>query len=267
MNSLRRSAVILVGFASFSRAELPVLDEQPFIGKFLAYEDRKMAFAMTKTLSAEIELPEGKGKQMPHGMAPVINFRIEELMTDGRTVSRQINADSLATEQPAAMNFQKTTVRGKTTGDAEFEVVTEFSRGALMFGGRIISPGTLKGPLSLLIAVRVGDPYKHVPADERSDKDFARKIRRDFVELTTLDRKREKLLLLEAQELSNLMGSQVVMEFDAWKGRGLQVNASPNSTLSFKNSGSPLLEGFEIIWKADAAKDPNGEARLALTPR
>lgn len=261
------AAAVCGGFASFVRAELPVLDEQPFIGKFLAYEDRKMAFTMTKNLTGEIELPESKGKQMPHGMAPVINFRIQETMPDGRIVSRQINADSLTSEQPAAMNFQKTTVRGKTTGDAEFEVVTEVTRGALMFGGRIISPGTLKGPLSMRIAVRVGDPYKHVPADERSDKDFAKKIRRDFIELTTLDRKREKLLLLETQDLSNLIGSQVMMEFDAWKGRGLQVNASPNSTLALIKSGNHLLEGFEIIWNADPAKDPNGETRLALTPR
>lgn len=74
------------------------------------------------------------------------------------------------------------------------------------------------------------------------------------------------LQFLATEALPDGSGSSLVeVEIYAYQKQKIELLASPNSSLSLWNAGvAPLHNGFLFQWSADAAKDLDGRAKLAI---
>jgi len=96
---------------------------------------------------------------------------------------------------------------------------------------------------------------------------------KDAVILKHLDGKRVKLACVEAtdsksKEVNGPGSSSAEVEISVYQKRNIEFLAAPNSSLTLVNAApDPLHNGFWLHWSPDAAKDPEGKAKLAIRIR
>jgi hypothetical protein len=272
------AAALISGFTGLPKAgaELPSLEKQPWIGFYAAYANKRFNFSVTPQGNIELAPMNKKGTPVGKKLAITIDAGIEETLPDGKAVMKQIQVDTLESEQAATENLEKISIRGKVTGDAQFELNLEQTRGIIFIGGRVLDSGTLtKNPIRFAVRVRIPNGYpdssdaKAKPVD-KSGKAFLKKIADDSLTVKWTDGKRvkqdfEKAVDATSKDLNGPGIASAEVEISSYHGNRLIFTASPNSAITLRNAQpAPLHEGFVISWLADASKDPDGKARLAI---
>lgn len=266
------ACAILAGFTAGtnSRAELPMIEEQPWIGYYAAFANKNYDFGVTSQGNIEIRPMRNKTTPVGKKLCIKVDAGIEEILPDGSRVMKKINVDTLESEQGATDKLEKTSIRGKVTGDAEFELNLEQSRGIIFIGGRVMDPGKLtKNPVRFAVRVSIPNAYPD-EEDSKTGKSFLKKIKDDLLEVKWTDGKRakqdfEKAVDATSKELNGPGISSAEITIGCYNGKRLMFTASPNSAITLRNPQTrPLHEGFVIQWTADTTKDPDGKARLAM---
>lgn len=260
--------------AGSAAAELPILLGDEWVGCFAVHEGRKYDFSMLAQGPMELS-PKRRGRESVAEMNRIgIRFGIEEVMPDGKVVMKAIEKRSLSSEQDATRKLSRLVVRGKSTGDAVFELVIEQSRDVVSLGGRVVDPGALNGR-ELRFAIRLSIPnvYRRVELDGKQDeREFARLTQRDYLELTRMDRSRVRLThgddeTLDAEKVNGSGIEQVEMRLSYYDGRRFHFAASKGSCIEVAAARGlkPWYEGMTLHWRPDAKKDPGGNSRLRLS--
>lgn len=267
-----------------ANAELPMLDQKPWLGYYAVFANKRYCFRVLPTGDIDLSPMNEKGGLLGKQLAINIYPGIEETMPDGKTVMRQTKAKSLESKEAPTENLGKTTIRGKVTGDAEYELYIEQVRGIIFMGGRVLNAGSLtKNPIRFVVRLRIPNAYPYqenqadIPDDRKqnrkadlAEKAFQKKVRNDSLTVKWLDGKRvkqdyEKIVDVNSKELNGPGIASAEIDVGSYKGRRLLFTAAPNSAMKLQNSkAAPLHEGFTVIWAADMAKDPEAKARLAM---
>lgn len=256
-------------------AQLPTLSDKENLGYFVVARSKSSQFGIGSDGKATIRVLDNKGQTVSSKLTIDVNFNVTETMPDGKKVVRKINAESLESAQEPTDKPKNVVIKGKVTGDVEFEVMVSEERGAIMLGGRLLNPGALKNPTQFSIEVEFPNFYPEPTkdGDKKDAKQLEDKIKGDKVQLTWTDGKRVKIPASKAvegasQEVTGPGISAATVESSAFKDRKIQLTASPNSSMTASNPATrPLSEGFSLNWTADLAKDPEGKARLAIEVR
>ena len=265
----------LLGLAGISPvcAELPGLSEKEWLGYFVGYQDKKFQFGITSQGRATIKVLGKGGVPLNQRLAIPLEFVVEEVMPDGKTMAKKVKPETLESAQPATTKPEKMVIRGKVTGDATFEVFVNEDRGVISLGGRLVDPGALtKNPLRFSLRVKFPDAYPSGKAagDKDKEKALKDKMKNDRLQLTWSDGKRVK----QATDKSIDAGSKEIngpgivamqVEFNSYDEKKLEFTASENSLIALSGGpAAPLHDGFTVTWMADPAKDPEGKARITF---
>ncbi len=264
-----------------------MLDKQPWLGYYAVFTSKR--FNITVLPQGNIKITPMNDKDEPVGkdLAINIDFGIEEIPPDGKAVMKQIKFETLESRDAATEKLEKISIRGKVTGDAEFELNLEQVRGVIFIGGRVLNPGTLtKNPIRFAVRTRIPNayPYQDNKADdptdrkkekqaEKSEKEFLKKIKDDSLEVKWTDGKRvkqdfEKVVDVASKDLNGPGITSAVVEISSYMGKRMIFTAAQNSSMTLRNpQPEPLHKGFTIFWQADTAKDTEGKARLAIEVR
>ena len=247
-------------------AELPTLQEKPWLGHFVGYERRGFRFGINEDGRMTLEAKARDGKYLMNDRA--LNLYVEVIEVSGdRNYTKKLIAGSLTTTDPAAKNPNKATFRGKVTGDAEFEATVEFDGDTILLGGRILNNGSIKNPLVFQVRARHSDVYRY--SSETKVKQDAKK---DRIEYVRADKKKGKLDWLEGIDLSSEEVSgpgltSVSVEVKCYEGRKFLYAPVGEGKITLQNTkfatAAPRA-GFSILWRNNAEKDPEGKGRLQL---
>ena len=247
-------------------AELPILQEKPWLGHFVGYERRGFRFGIKEDGRMTLEAKARDGKYLINDRALNLYFEVIEVSGD-RTYTKKVIEESLTTTDTAAKNPSKATFRGKVTGDAEFEATVEFDGDTISLGGRILSNGSIKNPLQFQVRARHSDVYRY-----SSDANVKQDAKRDRIEYVRLDKKKGKAEWLEGIDLSsNEVSGQglasACVQVNCYEGREFLYTHVGSGKLTMQNtkfiSAAPRA-GFSVLWRNDAEKDPEGKGRFQL---
>ncbi|MCX6876211.1 MAG: hypothetical protein NTW21_20755 [Verrucomicrobia bacterium] len=251
-------------------AALPSLDVNPWFGHFLAYENKKFTFGLDSSAVGKLT-PLGKsGKPIGKTHLLPVTLVIEEVLPNGRTVTRKIQPDTLETKDPATAVPGKVSFRGKITGGASFEVHLEVERGVVSIGGRLLDRGTLtKNPLRFSVRATVPSAYDKVPmSGTKAAKAFGKVLKDDRLAILRTDGKRMNLtgadkLAPEPKQINGPGLAELKVEVSAYQGKVIEFSATPNSRMELSSRlEQPVHDGFAITWYPDPVKDPEGKSRL-----
>lgn len=254
-------------------AQLPSLDKQPWLGHFAAIEHKRFRLGITNQGKINLVPTNEKGDPVGQSLAIPILVGIEETLPGGSSTLKTIKPETLVTEDKATDELEKTTIRGKVTGDASFEMIIEQDRGVVSIGGRIVEPGTLtKNPIRFVARFRFPSAYPHNKkiTDRKEQKIFDKKIEDDRIDLKWTDGKRVKESFIDpvdakSKEINGPGIAAAQVEISAYKDRKFVFLASPGSSMTLSNDKpAPLHLGFTIQWSPDPAKDPEGKARVTF---
>lgn len=267
-------AAVLFISGAFQRtsAGLPMVLKQPWIGYFAVFENRNYQFSVEPDGQAALTLMDPKGELMGKSSKITVSCVVEEILPNGETRLKKIKNDSLESKEPATAKLEKTTIRGKVTGDAAYEVTIEQNLGVISIGGRITDTGTLtKNPLRFTVRVKIPNVYAEVEKGGHiAHKAFLKRIKDDCMNLKWTDGKRFKQNFIDrvdvnSKEINGPGIANAEIEMDYYNGKRLRFGATENSVITlWIDPPGPLHEGFTLNWVADTAKDPTGKSRLSL---
>jgi hypothetical protein len=273
-NWIRGLAIVWVALVSTqpAPAALPCLKEKPWFAYFLVLRDKKFNFGLSGTAEGMLT-PMGKtGKPITQSLTLPLAFMVEEILPNGRSVSRKILADSLTTKDAATAKPGQVTFRGKVTGGASFEGHIEVEHGVVAVGGHLLDAGTLKAnPLRFGIRITFPSAYRHKPQiDKQAARLFEEMLKDDHFSILWTDDKHVRLTGNDALEAGSkkvngpgIAGLRV--EVSAYQGKSFEFKATKNSKMElWCRLRQPLHRGFSINWYPDPSKDPEGKARLTF---
>jgi hypothetical protein len=246
-------------------AELPSLEEKPWYGYFAGIAGKRANIGLDTDGGAVI-IPLKKDKE-PVASNLFINvlYQVEEVAADGKVTVKKIDVDSLTSTTPATAKPDKIVFKGKAEGDVEFEGYFENVRGMVMMGGKILGKGTVTNPLRFTISTKF--PPNYANAQDKTSKEFKKKVEDDRLDLKLLDGKRAKVTGLDpfdaALPESGSAGLSQVELFISEYGEGkFTFTAAPGSKLTIvqTSKGQAFSSGMLLNWEADA----EGKARLAV---
>lgn len=256
-------------------AELPSLTIKDFLGRFAVAQGGKFLFSIQTDGAIDLNPLASKKDNILFKKGISIRPRIEETMQDGSVVARQIDTASLESNEPATDKLEKTTIRGKVTGDTTFEITAEVKQGTIFFGGKIIAPGPeVKNPLRFSVELYFPNAYPTTKfEDEKQMEKFQKQLEDDKITIKWTDGKKVKQTYEEnvdaSSEKFNSPGiASAEVDTASFYGKKISVTAAPNSFFKMSNSNSePLHKGFSLLWAPDAAKDIGNKAKLAIEVR
>ena len=178
----------------------------------------------------------------------------------------------------ATDKLRKTTFRGKAVGAdpvaaVSFEATIERVGDSIFIGGRVTDPGPFQSSAFLACHIMYPAAYfaemeTRAEWDKNQEKEFEKRTKRDVLELKHLDGKRSKLSFFEkidanSKEVNGGGISSAMVSIAYFPDMSLNVTAEANSALSLWHP-APLTDAFRLIWRPNAAKDPEHKARLAI---
>lgn len=254
------------------QADLPGLKKQPWLGYFIGIEHRKkMRFGVTAKGQGVIDPLDNDGKPVFSKVPFQVNFTVIETLPDGKTVRKQLNSDSLVSEQPATEDPDEPIIfLGKATGDAAFEVTVYPERGGVALSGKLIDKGTLANPVHFEISLDV-KPYPQRPGDGQSEiKAFEARAKKDVLRYDTVSRKRGKIEFLEETNPTTTIGEAMTrLDFktDAFDNHEFEIQTTDKAKLTLADQGSkPLWNGFSLVWRIDEGADAATQ-KITITAR
>lgn len=243
-----------------------MLTEKPWLGFFTGYDRRDFCVGVGANGRIELQVKKDGGGVLGVGRVIYIDPQIIEL--DGtRKVVKALIPESLTSDQKAMEQPTKTTYRGKVTGNAEFEVNLEYDGDDFYVSGRLLDAGELKNPLEFQIRVKYGDVYRYTAPEKLKDE-----TSRDSIETLSVDKKKNKIKVFEkvdlaSEEINGKGLTFVEVQLKGLNSRKFLHEAQGACTLRLENNGGLAeapLQGFSVIWQADAEKNKDGKARLHM---
>jgi hypothetical protein len=275
MKNILPCVALAAGFLlppSTAQADLPGLKKQPWLGYFIGIEHKKkMRFGVTAKGQGVIDPLNSKGSPVFAKVPFQVNFDVVETLPDGKTVRKQVNSDTLTTDQEASENPKNPIkFRGKVTGDAAFEVTVYPERGGVAVSGKLTDNGTLTNPLHFEISLDV-KPYPRKPGDEPAKiKNFEKRAEKDVLKYETVSRKRGKIEFLEETNPAVAVGetmSKLDFKTDAFDNHLFEIETTDKAALTFADLGAkPIWNGFTLRWRVDEGADPATQ-KLTITAR
>lgn len=261
-------AFVSVSHGTSARADLPELNEKPWLAHFAGFESRRFNFGYTSK-GKGLLIPIGKsGSPVGHTLHLPIQIVVEETLPSGTVTAKQIKPETLETKDAASDKFEKLSFTGKVTGDASFEAHLEVNRGVVSIGGRMLDPGTLtKNPVRFCIRVGVPSLYRY---DSKDTKAFRDKVSRDELRLVWTDGKRLRVpgdeeVDARSPEVNGSGIADLELNAAAYQGKKISLAATAGSSMAlWHRHAQPLYEGFSINWYPDPEKDPEGKSRLSF---
>ena len=255
-------------------AELPSLTEKESLGYFAVLKTKYYQFGLTSQGKASMKMVSKTGEALTLKQTNLsVDFSVEEVWPSGKVSQKAIVSETLESTQPATDKPKDLVFRGKTKDGTAFEVFFTEDRGAVSLGGRLL-PAEVpsKNPQRFVIRVRIPNAYPEVKDlnDKKVAKAFEQKISKDRVVLIMADGKRTKLSTADpidagTKEINGAGITAAQVELSPYLEKKFELKASENSTMTLSNTAvGPLHDGFAIAWTADAAKDPQGKARLLI---
>lgn len=253
-------------------AALPTMGEQPWMGYFVGYGDKKFRFTVDQNAKIMLVPLNQKGEPMSKVTQIPILFGIEETNAEGRSYLRKILPETLESSDEKTSKLEKCTIRGKVTGEASFELHLSQERGVISLGGRMTDPGKLtRNPVRFVIRPDFPNAYPYDKKDDKKGaKDFEKKIKDDRIDIKWTDGKKTKLTFekdvdANSNEVNGPGIAATIIETAAYKDIRFIFTATPDSSMKFSNEKTaPLYKGFAITWQADPEKDKEGKARLSI---
>ncbi|WP_367875028.1 hypothetical protein [Luteolibacter sp. Populi] len=258
--------LFLLSAAPLLAEALPQLGGQaPWLGQYAGTENRDFRFIVKTDGQGQLMPAKEKGGFVTDNFAIRFVSLIEETLPDGKVVSKMVKEDAWEAVTPAAKDPKKVTYRGTVAGDAKFEVNFELEKGAIRAGGKILDKGQLSNPRFVM---RIQVPFVYLY--EKDAEKLKEKVKNDRMEVVRTDGKKLKLemdkpLDAETAEYSGPGITQARIEIAYYGGHKLDVATTPGAAFELWNKEEKaLIEGFTLGWKHDAAKDPEGKARLTF---
>lgn len=253
-------------------AELPMMEEKGWLGYFVGIKNKNLQFGIGADGKTAIRLIGAKGEPMGQDRTIPVEFRVEETMPDGNVISRKIKPESLESAQKPTSKPKDVIFKGMVTGDIGFEVFVTEERGGVSLGGRLLEPGTSKNPTRFCIAAKIPSMYDKARkgGDKKAQEALEERIENDRVQINRTDGKREKLSTTgpvdgASAEVTGPGLDAVLIDVNTYQGKKILLTASPNSSMAISNtSKQPLSDGFDVVWTADLAKDPQAKARMLI---
>jgi hypothetical protein len=266
-------------------AELPMLQDPPWLGYHAVYANKNYEFKIAAADGKITLIPVGDGAPVLGNLLIHIDLGIEETLPDGKTVLKPVRAVTIESADPATDQLGKSILRAKTVDDASLEITIEQSRGIVFIGSRVLDPGTIKNPVRGFVTAVF--PNVNPPAtvennlgevNERDAKRAAKKeakaaedkLKDDSVDLKWTDGKRQKLTFEKvfdagSKEINGPGIAAAEIKIAAYGKRKFFVTAAPDSAMQLSNAKpASLSEGFSIQWSPDPNKGKEGKARLAF---
>ena len=278
-----KNRLVLGGFAASvlfaaiqpASAQLPSLDEQPWLGYYAVAANKRFQFAFAADGKITLSPIGDKGEPVARNLAIFIEILVEEVMPDGKSIAKQVRPETLSSPQPATAELEKVVVSGKVTGEAAFEVTLEQARGGIAIGGRITDPGTLtKNPLRFGIRARFPNAYPKVNFEEirddakektKEEKRAERKAKREAEKDGKGDDK--KNAKKEAEELEKIKADRIDLKWT--DGTRKKQTFDQEVEAASKDLNGPGIAGAEIEISAYQGKkflfiaSPNSAMTLA----
>ena len=271
---MKKTFLPLVLFSALlipAQAELPGLNEKPWLGYFVGIKDRKFQFGVTSKGEA-ILYPLKRDGSVQSLFNPIkINYEILETMPDGKVVSKRVKEESLSSEQPATEDpKQPMKLTGKVTGDAAFELVITSERNGFSISGKITDNGTLTNPLRFAVSVAF-DPHKNaVKETESAQEKFEKELKREEIKLTLTNRDREKVEFLEKVNLAQKFPegfTSAELDTEGYNGVEFALEAVGKSKIVFEDKGEQeVWKGIPFQWSVNPDGDP-AQAKLIITAK
>lgn len=260
-------------------AQLPMMKEHPWIGYFAVAEDRAFQLLLVTDGTLTIKALNKDGRVIEPPIA--LKFLAMETLPDGSVRELAMKPNAIESSDPPTAKLKKTVFQCKltdqATGQPTLEGTIEITNGTILARARIIDKGAFTNhPLRPVIRVvfpsfYVAENSAKAQWDRKKSKDFERQIAKDTVTLQHLDGKRVKLDCVEgtdakSKEVNGLGSSSAEIRISAYQKRRIELLADPNSSITLGNTSTASLHnGFWLQWSPDAAKDPNGAAKLAIS--
>ncbi len=254
-----------------AQAELPGLNEKPWLGYFVGIKDRKFQFGVTAKGEA-ILYPLKRDGSVQSLFNPIkINYEILETMPDGKVVSKRVNEESLTSEQPATEDpTQPVKIAGKVTGDAAFELVIASERSGFSISGKVTDNGTLTNPLRFAVSVAFNPHRSNGEKSESAQEKFEKELKREEIKLTLTNRDREKVEFLEKVNLAQKFPdgfTTAELDTEGYGGVEFQLEAVGPSKIVFEDKGEQeVWKGIPFQWSVNADGDPS-QSKLVITAK
>ena len=253
------------------RAELPELNEKPFLGYFVGVNNKKLQFGITADGKAVLYPLKRDGSPVALFNPIPVTYEILETMPDGKVVSKAIKPATLASSQPATLNPKTpVTLTGKVTGDAAFEISVTEVRDGFSLSGKVTDKGTLTNPLKFAISINF-NPYKERGGkDDAAREKFVKSIKRDDLKLVAVGGKKGKIGFTEevnvADEYSDGITS-ATLETGGYGGVEFTLEATGDSKIVFQDKGKQAVwNGFTTKWSVNEGGDA-AQAKLLVTAK
>lgn len=244
---------------------LPSSGKKPWVAYYAAYQRKDFHFTINAEGTGELLVHDAKGKPITHRNSIKFLAVIEDTTADGKVVQKPATKDGWEAVTPAAIDPAKITFRGTSSGESRFEVNFEFDGDEIRAGGMLLDKGKLRNP-RFVLRVAVPNVYSYDKDPAKLDK----KAADDRIDLARTDGKKLKLgsrkaLDAESAEVSGPGISEARIEMAGLQDHRFEFEAGTGATFQLWNKeAGPLSEGFSLLWKPDAAKDPEGKGRLVL---
>lgn len=258
-----------LGWVANVSAQLPALQEPPWLGYFAGYENKRFTFGLSAAGEIKVTPLNDKGEYFGPNDHFAILFGITEVLPDGKLEMKKIKADTLTSEQTATDKLEKVVIRGKVSADAGFEAMIAQDRGVISITGRVTETGGFKkNPIRFGVQVNFPDTYPKWMREDKWKKDekamaaLQKKLKLDNIKITWSDGKKVKRSFEEpvdaaSKELTGPGISKAEIEVQTYKNRQFIFTAPPSSAMTLSNAGSsPLSNGFFIHW----TPDPDGKS-------
>jgi hypothetical protein len=271
-------AAMLLLFQGLQPASAIPMLENPWLGYFAVAKENKFIFSVTVAGEFGLVILTKDGGEIPLPIA--VQFLATETLPDGSVRDLPMKLDTLESTDPPTAKLKKTVLRGKltdqATGQPTLEITLEATSGSILANARIIDKGAFdKNPLrpvirTIFLPVYANENGQKETWDKKQLKEFEKWIGKDAITLKQLNGGRVKLQCVapvdtKSKEVSGSGITSAEVEISAYQNRKIELQAAPNSSLSLVNASlAPLHSGFWFQWSADAAKDPDGKAKLAI---
>ncbi len=281
-NPIRSMAMaVTLPFIQPVTAELPML-EAPWLGYFAVAQERDFQFLFSSKGGLNLMALDHQGAPIQQSIG--LQFLGLKTLPDGSIKELPMALDTFESSDPPTAKLKKTIfsfklvdqATGQTTGQPTMEGTIEIVSGTVLANARVIDKGASNtSPIQPVIrtiftAFYVNENIHKETWNKKQTKEFEKRIGADSVTLKHLDQKQVKLVCADrtdpkSKEVNGVGSSLAEVEISFYQKRRIEILAAPNSSLTLCNAGpAPLHNGFWFQWSADAAKDPDGKAKLAI---
>ena len=259
-------AILLLTSAAVFGGELPELFEKPWTAWYTGYTGKKFQFGVDPDGDASlIPLDKKSGDRVSKHSWISIKPVVQEIMPDGRVVTKMASEDGWEAITPESAEAEKVAFRGTVTGGAKYEARFEFDGNEVYASGHLLDKGELtENPIRFAILVTIPNSYRHT----KDEEDLMEKTKDDRFEFLLADKKK-------ARFKGNVSGDEVAKEckeirsikadIGYYKGPKIALDAGDIGNFEFENPKSnPIAQGFTLVWIPDPAKNAGGTGKMMV---